>query len=134
MNKQQAYNDFWSRFGVLAFEENAVPDDETIAQMIKDGYANAKYPYITYQVIADDIDSQFIASASIWDRNTSWQRVDELSNAISEYITRMPTIKLDNGRMYIFKGSSFAQHMGDESDNTIKRVILSIGVEFLTEY
>ncbi len=134
MNKQQAFNDFWSRFGVLAFEENAVPDDETINQMIRDGYAKSKFPYITYEVSTDDLDSPIIPSASIWDRNTSWQRVDELSNTISEYISKMPTIKLDHGRMFIYKGSPFSSHMGDESDNTIKRVILTIGVEFLTEY
>lgn len=134
MNKQQAYNDFWSRFGVLAFEENAVPDDETIAQMIKNGYANAKYPYITYQVITDDLDDQIIPTASLWDKNSSWQRIDELSNTISDYISRMGTIKLNNGRMFIFKGTPYAQHQGDANDNTIKRVILNIGVEFLTEY
>ena len=48
MNKQQAYNTFWGGFGVLAFEENSVPDDEIIAELIKAGVAAAKYPYITY--------------------------------------------------------------------------------------
>lgn len=134
MNKQQAYYDFWSRFGVLAFEENAVPDDETIQQLIEAGDVEEKYPMITYQVITDDLDGQIIPTASLWDRNTSWQRLDELSNRIAEYITKMPTIKLDDGRMYLFKASQFAQHMGDEGDNTIKRVVLNLGVEFLTEY
>lgn len=134
MNKQQAYNQFWQSFGVLAFEENAIPDDETIQSMIDAGYAAAKYPYITYQVLIDDIDSPIVPTASIWDRNTSWQRIDELANAISEHISRMQTIKLDHGRMFIYKGTPFAQHMGSDNDNTIKRNILNIGVEFLTEY
>lgn len=134
MNKQQAYYDFWSRFGVLAFEENAVPNEETIQDMIAAGKAKAKYPYITYQVLIDDMDGVLVPTASIWDKNTSWQRVDELANTISEYISRMPTIKLDNGRMYIYKGSPFAQHEGNDDDNTVKRNILNVGVEFLTEY
>ena len=55
MNKQQAYSEFWSRFGVLAFEENSVPTDDVIEQIIK-GTTLKKYPYIAYQVITDDID------------------------------------------------------------------------------
>ena len=39
MNKQQALNAFWSGFGVLAFEENSVPDDEAIQSLIDAGVA-----------------------------------------------------------------------------------------------
>ena len=39
MNKQKAYNSFWRQFGVLAFEENSVPDDEVNAsEYSKDSY------------------------------------------------------------------------------------------------
>lgn len=134
MNKQQAYNAFWSGFGVLAFEENSVPDDDVIAQLIESGVASSKYPYITYQVLIDDLGSPLFPTASIYDKASSWERSDLLSNTIADYIKDMKTIKLDSGRMFITKGSPFAQHFGDdEEDQTIKRIVLNLGVEFFTE-
>ena len=133
MNKQQAYNAFWGSFGVLAFEENAVPDDEVINSLITAGVATAKFPMITYQVLTDDLGNSIFPTASIYDRSSSWERADTLSNLISARITAMNTIKLDNGRMFITKGSPFSQHMGEGEDFTIKRIVLNLGVEFLTE-
>ncbi len=134
MNKEQAYNAFWSEFGVLAWEENSMPDDETIQSLIDAGVAEAKYPYIAYQVILDDLGHPVYPTASIYDRNTSWKRVDELANTISERIQKTNTIKLDNGRMFITKGSPFAQHQLESEDMNIRRVILNLGIEFFTEY
>ena len=134
MNKQQAYNSFWSGFGVLAFEENSVPDDTVIQALIDSGVAKSKYPYITYQVLVDDLNSTVYPTASIWDKSSSWETADLLSNDISEFISTMGTIRLDNGRMFIVKGSPFAQHYAEEEDLSIRRIILNIGVEFFTEY
>lgn len=134
MNKEQAYNAFWSEFGVLAFEENSVPDDKIIEDLIKAGVAKAKYPYIAYQVIVDDLGHPVYPTASIYDRSNSWERSDLLANAISERIQKMNTIRLDDGRMFITKGSPFAQHQLESADLNIRRVILNLGVEFFTEY
>ena len=134
MNKEQAYSAFWSGFGVLAFEENSIPDDKTIDDLIKAGVAKAKYPYISYQVIVDDLGHPVFPTASIYDRSTSWKRADELANVISERIQKMNTIRLDNGRMFITKGSPFAQHQLESADLNIRRVILNLGIEFFTEY
>ena len=79
MNKQQAYSAFWSGFGVLAFEENSVPTDDVINAMIKSGLATSKYPYITYQVLLDDLDHPVFPTASIYDRSSSWERADVLA-------------------------------------------------------
>jgi hypothetical protein len=134
MDKEQAYNSFWSGFGVLAFEENSVPDDTVIQQLIDAGVATSKYPYITYQVITDDLGHPVYPTASIYDRSTSWQRVDTLANLVSRRIQEMNTIKLDNGRMFITKGSPFSQHQLESADLNIRRVILNLGIEFFTEY
>ena len=133
MNKQQAYSEFWSRFGVLAFEENSVPTDDVIEQIIK-GTSLKKYPYITYQVLLDDLNHPVFPTASIYDRSTSWERSDLLANSISEYIQKMDTIRLDNGRMFITKGSPFAQHQLEDADTNIRRIILNLGIEFFTEF
>lgn len=134
MDKEQAYNAFWSGFGVFAFEENSVPDDKTIDELIKAGVASAKYPYIAYQVITDDLGYPVYPMASIYDRSDSWERVDRLTHVVSQRIQQMSTIKLDNGRMFITKGSPFAQHQLESADLNIRRVILNLGVEFFTEY
>ena len=134
MNKQQAYKAFWASFGVLAFEENAMPDDEVIQALISSGAAKAKYPYIAYEVITDDLGNAVYPSASIYDKSSSWERSDTLSNAISNRIKNMGTIELDNGRMFISKGSPFAQHMAEDEDFNIKRIVLNLAVEFLTEF
>lgn len=134
MNKQQAYNSFWNSFGVLAFEENSVPDDDVIKALVSAGKASSKFPYITYQVLTDDISGAVFPTASIWDKSNSWERSDLLSNRISEYIQRMDTIRLDDGRMFITKGSPYAQHSAEEGDPSIRRIILNLGVQFFTEY
>jgi len=134
MNKQQAYNSFWRSFGVLAFEENTVPDDDTIQKLIDEGVAESKYPYITYQVVTGDIEDILTVTASIWDKNTSWERSDLLSNRISKYTKDMSIIRLDNGGMFINKGSPFSQHMSEEGDPSIRRIILNISVNFFTDY
>ena len=133
MNKQQALNAFWSGFGVLAFEENSVPEDDVIDALIKAGVAAAKYPYITYQVLLDDIGGPVFPSASIWDKSTSWERADTLANTVSATIQRQKTIKLDNGRMFITKGSPLAQHMEEPGDRTVRRILINTGIEFFTE-
>ena len=133
MNKQQAYSAFWSGFGILAFEENSMPSDDVINAMIKAGAIASKYPYITYQVLIDDLDHPVFPTASIYDKSSSWERADVLSNLISNRIQTMDTIKLDNGRMFITKGTPFSQHMREEGDSSIRRIVLNLGIEFFTE-
>lgn len=121
MDKQQAYYNFWSRFSIPAYDENSVPD-------------KAAFPYITYQVITSDYDHGIFPTASIWYRSDSWQGIDAKLNEISRSIEEMLPIPLDNGGyMQVNKGSPFAQRMAEE-DRTVKRYVLNLTVEFLTEY
>jgi hypothetical protein len=43
MDKEQAIQNFWSQFGIPAYDENSVPDD-------------LRYPFITYSVSTDMLD------------------------------------------------------------------------------
>ncbi len=133
MNKQQAYKTFWNGFGVLAFEENSVPDDSVFEALISSGAATAKYPYIAYQVLIDDIGGTLFPTAAIYDRSSSWERSDTLSNTISASIEGMNAIELDEGYMYITKGTPFAQHQLEDRDLSIRVVRLNLGVEFFTK-
>lgn len=133
MNKQQAYKSFWSGFGVLAFEENSVPTQDVLKSLAESMNLPSDR-YITYQVLTDDLDHPVFPTASIYHRSTSWEVADLLANTISERIQNTDTIRLDNGRMFITKGSPFAQHQDESGDTNIRRIILNLGVEFFTEY
>ena len=133
MDKQQAYNAFWNSFGVFAFEENSVPTDDIIETLIQSGPIKSKFPYITYQVITDDLDRPVYPMATIWDKNTSWEKADKLSNLIRQKIKQnLNIIQLDEGGMFITTGTPFAQHMSEEGDRTIRRILINLAVEFFT--
>jgi hypothetical protein len=123
MTKGQAIQAFWESFGLTAYDETSVPDD-------------APFPYITYQVHTSSIGELCITNVSIWYRSYSWKEISEKTEEISEAITKMnpPSVKIDGGRLYITKGVPFAQRMRDENDDAIRRMLLNINYEFLTEY
>lgn len=123
MDKAQALHNFWSGFNMPAYDELTVPD-------------NAALPYITYEVKTDSFENKMNLSASIWNRSTSWAAVEQKAAEIAQFIQKQNpcTIRIDGGRMYIVKGTPFAQRMLDPSDDGVRRIVLSIDVEFLTEF
>lgn len=119
MDKQQAIYNFWSGFGIAAYDENSVPDD-------------AQMPYITYNVSTADIGDIVIMSASVWYRTNLWTYLDNIANRISNYIGYGGiTLEIDNGLVWIKRSSPFAQRMAD--DGEVKRTLLTIAVEYLTQ-
>ena len=123
MTKGQAIQKFWESFNIPAYDETTVPDD-------------APFPYITYQVHTSSLDGLCITNASIWYRSYSWKEISEKTEEISKAIAQMnpPSVKIDGGRLFITKGVPFAQRMREESDDTIRRMLLNVNYEFLTEY
>ena len=121
MDKAQAIHSFWSGFGLTAYDENSVPND-------------AKMPYITYSVITDSLEYVALLTASLWYRNTSWEAISKKADEISEALKDGKLIKLDKGYAYLYRGTPFAQRMGDEADNIIKRIYFNVNCEYLTNY
>lgn len=121
MTKEAAIFQFWGQF-LPAYEENIVPT----------GKEAPKFPYITYQVVTDNFDSEVPMTASVWDESMSWSNINKIVNAISETVGDGLFIKCDGGKIWIKKGTPFAQNMGDESNNLIRRKYLNITAEFLT--
>ena len=120
MTKAAAIYQFWNSFGLTAYEENSVPTDAT-------------FPYITYQLVTDSFDSEVPVTASIWYRSESWTAINAKTEEISAHIgLGGKIIKCDGGRIWIKRGQPFAQNMGDESDDLIKRKYLNLTFEFLT--
>ena len=124
MDKGQALYNFWSKFGLPAYEENTVPE-------------NSGDRYITYSVQFGDLDDVLNLYGNIWDYTShSWEFVDKKAQEIAEYLERKYPISygIDNGRLYIAKGTPFAQHMSDPNSDLVRRVYINIQAEFLTAY
>lgn len=119
MNKEQALHEFFSSFGVPAYDENTIPDD-------------AKLPYITYSVTVDNYDNICPLNMAIWDKGQSWQSVTELSHEVAKKVDNMGRIRIDDGLVYITRGSPFAQRMADESNKEIRRIVINLWVNYLT--
>ena len=120
MTKAAAIYQFWSSFGLTAYEENTVPTD-------------AAFPYITYQLVTDSFDIEIPLTASIWYRSESWAGINAKTDEISQTISRGgKIIPCDGGAIWLKRGQPFAQSMGDESGDLIKRKYLNITAEFMT--
>lgn len=120
MTKAAAIYQFWSSFGLTAYEENTVPTD-------------AAFPYITYQLVTDSFDREIPLTASIWYRSESCTGINAKTEEISQKISRGgKIIPCDGGAIWLKRGQPFAQSMGDESDDLIKRKYLNITAEFMT--
>ena len=120
MTKAAAIYQFWNSFGLTAYDETSVPHD-------------AAFPYITYQLVTDSFDSEVAATASLWYRSESWTAINAKTEEISQKISRGgKIIPCNGGAIWLKRGHPFAQSMGDESDDLIKRKYLNITAEFIT--
>lgn len=121
MDKWQAQYDFWSSFGVDAYEEHSVPD-------------KAPFPRITYEAATGTFEIPVSITASIWTRTTSWVQADTLADAIERYIKSMGCPEINGGRYRVYIGNTkFAQRMDDPEDDQIKRILLNVTFEFMTK-
>ena len=124
MNKEQAIQQFWSSFGLTAYDSSTIPTGDDAPEP----------PYITYDVITDSLGTPVALSGSIWYRSTSWSAITAKKDKIAAEIGYgHKMIKIDGGYLYITKGSPFAQRMSDE-DDSIRRIYINLMVEFLTAY
>lgn len=121
MDKSQAIHAFWSSFEIPAYDENTVPDD-------------AEMPYITYNVVINNVGGVTLLTASVWYRSTSWAdisaKVDEIAEKLA--LNGFYSARLDNGIMWLVQGTPFAQRMSDPEDDMIRRYYLNVTAEFLT--
>ena len=122
MDKWQAIHDFWSGFGIPAYDENSVPDD-------------AVMPYITYEAEIGAIDALVNLTASVWYKSMSWSEISrkalQIGLAINGNGNGCYLKKIDGGYMLLSQGSPFAQRL-DSGDDRIRRIYFNIQAEFLT--
>lgn len=122
MDKFQVLQTFWSSFGLPAYDENTIPT----------GDDRPSLPYITYDVTVGSLGDFVAMSASLWYFGTSWSQITTKLSEIETEIGRGgKLIPIDNGAVWIKKGSPFAQRMSDEND-MIRRIYINIIAEFVT--
>ena len=125
MTKNAAIHSFFSSFGLPAFPAISVPTS---------GEEKPSFPYLTYSVNTDQGFERVSCTASLWYRTESWRginaKVDEISRMVGDKIT----IACDDGGIIIRKRTPWAQPMGDDSDNMIKRKVLSFDLLFGTVF
>jgi hypothetical protein len=124
MTKAAALYQFFSGFGLEAWEENSVYALESPPE----------FPYLTYEMRTDAFSEYDTAiTFSLWYRSSSWAAANAKVEDISAEIGRCgKVVSCDGGYILIMRGSPFAQSLGDPSDDMIKRKLLNISVRFYT--
>lgn len=123
-DKEQAIQSFWSSFGLTAYDSSTIPTGDNAPEP----------PYITYDVITDSIGTPVLLTGSLWYRSNSWADITHKKDEIAADIGYgHKIISIDGGYLYITKGTPFAQRMADE-DDSIRRIVINLMVEFLTAY
>lgn len=118
-NKYQALHNFYSSFGVSAYEENSVPE-------------TAKLPYITYEVITSEFDGENIAlSCQIYDKSNSLTRLNQLTEQLSERLRGGCKLICDDGYIMLYRGEPFAQ-THPTGDKTVKAKYINITADYIT--
>lgn len=122
MTKEQALYSFWSSFGLPAYDQYTVPPDAVL-------------PYLTYETATGSLDDVVNLTASLWYRDTGWAAISAKAQDIATAIEWMdpPTIQLDTGRLHLVRGNPWAQRMNDPDDDGIRRVVLNLQAEYLTQ-
>lgn len=121
MDKSQAINSFWNSFGIPAFDQYTVPEDVSM-------------PYITFEASTDSVNSNIPMTASLWYRDSSWREISQMVDTISARISYSFYITaITGGYMVVRRGEVFAQRMNDPDDPDVRRILISVIVEFLTE-
>jgi hypothetical protein len=122
MTKAAAIYQFWSGFGLTAYEENNIPSD-------------AELPYISYQYVSNKFERETPMSASIWYRDSSEVAMNAKAEEIGAFIDNMPKAKkIDGGRLRIYCGSPWCNTISDQNDPSIKAKILNIVVEYMVTH
>lgn len=120
-NEWTALNTFWNNYGIPAYDESTVPDD-------------ASMPYIAYEASISDFGNKILLSGNVYYKSTSWQGISEKVKEIGVSIGGGVSVPYTNGRLWVTKGTPFAQRLREENDPSVRRVLLTIEAEFQTIY
>lgn len=124
MDKWQAQQAYWGGFGLEAYNALTVPDEAK--QILDEGGM-----YITYSPVNGSLNGTAMSVGSLWYKGRSWATICQKTSIIEQLADR--EIKIDGGAVKFRKPTSnFAQPMSDPNDENVRRMVLSVEVEFLS--
>lgn len=124
LDKFAAIQDFWSSFGVPAYDEYSVPTGDNAP----------KFPYITYNLSYDTFNHPVSMVVNVWTRSSSWGSALRKFAEIEKTIGAGKYIECDGGAILIRFGSPIMNRLGDDNDDMIRRLLINITAEYITNY
>lgn len=126
MTKDKALYAFFSGFGIPAYPDNAVLNEN--------GEPDVILPYLTYTPVFDAWGGEPVSlTVNLWYRTESEavpnDKAQELSKAIGMGGKVLPC---DGGYIWLKRGSPWCQNLSDEADSIIKRRYINVTAEYLT--
>lgn len=91
---------FFSGFGLPAYQEGSVPEDQNL-------------PYITYSLSAPEWNQKATMYARVWDRSTSNAFIISTADQITAAIGEMLRIPIDGGNLVIWPETPLIQILVD---------------------
>lgn len=121
MTKTAALLNYFSGFGIDAYPASAVP-------------VKVKFPYLTYEVTTDSWGSQPVPiTVNLWYHTSGEKEPNQMAESISKAVgIGGKMITCDDGAIWIKRGTPFCRSLNDEADNTVKRRVINLSLEFLT--
>lgn len=121
MTKGAAMQAFFERFGLTAYPTTSVPDD-------------AVMPYLTYTPYIGAWEDVAAITCELWYYSDS----EAVPNAKVQEISRMiglggVVVPCDGGGIWFTRGAPFAQSLRDEVSENVRRRMININAEFLSE-
>lgn len=124
MTKEATLYQFFSSFGIEAYEVNSVPtgDDSPV------------FPYLTYNTITGSFGEDNVSlTVYLWYRSSSWLEInaktDEISRRIGLGGIMLPC---NGGAIWLLRGTPFAQSVGGDPDNMVKAKYINITAAYMT--
>lgn len=121
MTKGAALYQFFNSFDVAAYATSSVPDDVIL-------------PYMTYDFISDSFGIENNIDLNLWMHTESEAIPNAKAQQIAEAISLGGKIlRFDGGAVWIKRGSPWCQSLKDDTAPGVKRRLMNVTLEYLSE-
>lgn len=112
---------FGEEHGLTVFPNTAVPDE-------------IRLPYLTYQYSDSAFRDEVVPiTVNIWKRTTSEAEMNALVRDFRDYLENNSKIRCDEGLIFVFAGSPFANGSDKQDERYLKLRSINITLDYLTE-